>query len=1099
MFDISLPLFPFDSTAITVTTTVWVGVMVSVFFNLRLGWTLSGLVVPGFIVPLIVTRPITACVILLEAILTYWIVYALSESPRKTSYWSSFFGRDRFFVILLVSVLVRAVMDAFLLPWIGRIAVEEYAFNFDYRNNLHSFGLIMVALIANYFWKPGVMRGLPPLATCVGITFVLVQGLLVKFTNFNVGNFHLMYEDVTTSLLASPKAYIIILTTAYLASWMNLRYAWDFNGILIPALLGLLWHDPVKILVSGAECFVLVYLGSRLMKTFLFRKIAIEGSRKVAYFFSICFCYRLIACHVIPVVVPSMNMTDVFGLGYLLTTLMAIKINDKKKPISMLLGTTKVSILGAVAGSIVGFALLCGPRIDLGFAAAVLNRSSYTMAEEADRIARSVPTVVRQDKTLLYEKRQSESYQRPLPNELSAFRSSLEMIRDAGADLTPELLMAVSRKLHRINYRVSIIQDRYVYLRERSPANGWGIYVIDSQQADGVCIQVPAPLDEWSTLESGLSLLKHLPSSCLAIAGTPRRVNLNGEADVTNAPVSMYSVFHNTFGKNGVVQVRGYTRSSYRRICEAEEIEHDSANMRTAQSRIYIRGQVPEQINLADLKRISGSLDVRWNSSPVPNRFRDDAKTNFAELILNRIDRRRLVGQLAVEDGVRIPNHELRIAQVGLREWLGNQKSRILEQGSNQYVPAKLEAMLYMDQEVITPLIDRLSKMTAADLTEHLQWQDSQIGGELSMINEAALAQGYELTMIQDLDAQDLFVAVAEVASEQPKGWGTFVFRVGLQDPFAVEIPRPLFERRSFDFGVNLFERPRGSALLVAGAHPRANADGASDISKTANKTNLFNLVRHVLLRRLGDRPFLITQARAIQAPVQADIVIATDDGATIAENLSPLKSQLLDQLQDDRLSVAFVSGQKQTAGYELGILMQATSVQVSQNKEVVSLWLSPSLRNKYREQSENHTLTAQFEACGISTVNEKLTTYLSQFTQIGQPCIGDELDDSLRSDLLHYLSNYDVVRLHCISKNHPNWSFQRLVDPATGQAFLAISRSENRFPIVLNLTGAIGEHTMQVDRFEVQSILNYVRSRSLWLEPGYDSQPAEPLVEEIR
>lgn len=121
---------------------------------------------------------------------------------------------------------------------------------------------------------------------------------------------------------------------------------------------------------------------------------------------------------------------------------------------------------------------------------------------------------------------------------------------------------------------------------------------------------------------------------------------------------------------------------------------------------------------------------------------------------------------------------------------------------------------------------------------------------------------GYQITVIQDPEYRESFLALAEVGDANRRGWGTFVFRPGLVDGIAIEIPRPLFERYSFDFGVNLFHRPRSSALLIAGTHPRANRDGTADISKTANRTNMVNLVRHVLLRHLGDRPFLLVQAR---------------------------------------------------------------------------------------------------------------------------------------------------------------------------------------------------------------------------------------------
>ena len=133
------------------------------------------------------------------------------------------------------------------------------------------------------------------------------------------------------------------------------------------------------------------------------------------------------------------------------------------------------------------------------------------------------------------------------------------------------------------------------------------------------------------------------------------------------------------------------------------------------------------------------------------------------------------------------------------------------------------------------------------------------------------------------------------------------------------------------------------------------------------------------MLREMGDRPLLITQARAIQAPVDADIVLATDDGTNEPDDLTPIKKRLWEQLKEDQLDVAFVDGRFDTAGYELGILMQATAIQVSENKEVVSLWLSPSLRTKFSEQSENIAMESQFNACGLPSIQIGLIKYLTQ------------------------------------------------------------------------------------------------------------------------
>ena len=74
-----LPIFPQGALRESVVTTVWVGIFVISWFNLRLGWTYSGLVVPGYLVPLLLIKPLAASVVLGEALLTYGLVWFISE------------------------------------------------------------------------------------------------------------------------------------------------------------------------------------------------------------------------------------------------------------------------------------------------------------------------------------------------------------------------------------------------------------------------------------------------------------------------------------------------------------------------------------------------------------------------------------------------------------------------------------------------------------------------------------------------------------------------------------------------------------------------------------------------------------------------------------------------------------------------------------------------------------------------------------------------------------------------------------------------------------------------------------------------------------
>ncbi|MCH9697130.1 MAG: poly-gamma-glutamate biosynthesis protein PgsC/CapC, partial [Gammaproteobacteria bacterium] len=90
-------IFPISSLASSIIPVVWVGMFVVCFFNLRLGWVLSGLIVPGYVVPLILVKPWSAAVIFLESIITYGLVWLFSEYLSRKAPWCNFFGRDRFF------------------------------------------------------------------------------------------------------------------------------------------------------------------------------------------------------------------------------------------------------------------------------------------------------------------------------------------------------------------------------------------------------------------------------------------------------------------------------------------------------------------------------------------------------------------------------------------------------------------------------------------------------------------------------------------------------------------------------------------------------------------------------------------------------------------------------------------------------------------------------------------------------------------------------------------------------------------------------------------------------------------------------------------
>jgi hypothetical protein len=351
-----LTIFPEGGLASSVITTVWVGVFVLCFFNLRYGWVLSGLVVPGYLVPLLIVKPLAALIILIEAVLSYAIVWLFSEKLARGRF-PSLFGRDRFMGLILASIAVRLTMDGYLLPELADWLDENFDRRIDWESNLQSFGLVIISLLANQFWKPGLVRGFVATVVTIGLTWLIIRYGLMEFTNFRISGVSYLYEGLASSILASPKAYIILVLTAMIASHMNVRYGWDFSGILIPALIALQWYQPTKILSSFLEAIVIYVLARLILKLPMMANVTLEGGRKLLLFFNISFAWKMALGWWVVWQGIEVKTTDLFGFGYLLSTLIAIKAHDKDIFPRLARSTLQVSLVGAVLGNVVGFGL----------------------------------------------------------------------------------------------------------------------------------------------------------------------------------------------------------------------------------------------------------------------------------------------------------------------------------------------------------------------------------------------------------------------------------------------------------------------------------------------------------------------------------------------------------------------------------------------------------------------------------------------------------------------------------------------------------------------------------------------------------------------
>jgi gamma-polyglutamate biosynthesis protein CapC len=1069
-----LNIFPQGSLASSVTTTVFVGVIVSTFFNLRLGWVLSGLVVPGYIVPLIISKPWAAVSVFIEGIVTYLIVWLFSEYLSKPFKWNNLFGRDRFFALLLISLFVRILFDVFLLPYIGEMINNRFYVNFDYRNNLHSFGLIIVALIANQFWKPGLRRGLLPLIVTVGITYLIVRFVLMEYTNFTISNLSYVYEDIAASMLASPKAYIILITTSLVASRMNLLYGWEFSGILIPSLLALQWYNPAKIAASIIESLIILSFGILVLRLPLFKRMTIEGARKILLFFSISFVYKYILSYIIIWLLPQQKITDFFGFGYLLPTLIAIKMHEKSITLKVARAVVQVSLVSVIVASIIGYSLtyVKNPWIE---------GKTALEAESEDKIARlegvNLIDIIRKDKVAIYQTRGIQEVQVPIPQEIETFSRAIRMLLHYTEKRDEELLGQAQRLLKGINYKLFLINEKYLYIKEDGESKGRGIYAIDTMAKAGPLVEVPAPLDEWAAVEAGTRLFILLQGRALAVSGASIKGPDQEPLNVLTKSYTFFHKFHEEMAHRNVLQVRGYTIEKIRILSGirpgGKEIEPPEPK-----TTLWVKSELPPGLDLAVFKDLIRDIKIEWGKTPFNNIQRDSTPSGFAEIFINRADLRRILFKtLPAGDNISVQLHQQRIDGY-LQDWLLNTRGIIAEKGSDLYVEPKLEELLLFDEEVLAPLI----KISKREYSEG-RWSE-QGSEELRIITSSASLLGYKIIMYRDrISEQDYIILLEDEGLPKRRYWGTYVLRLGASGNYIIEIPRPLYELHVFEYGVSMFERMKARALLIGGTHPYANADQASDLIMMQNKANLFNLANQVILREAGNEAFMTIQCRSLgikegRPMSTADVLLAFDNGTVERKRLSALGAGLIRILEEDELNVRFVDGTVETSGYEAGFTAPLFYLEQSVNKELAMLWLSPFARETYRQQTENKWQQAEVKALGIQTVEDLLYSHI-----IGKRLFGDAsaVPPNLILELQEYIDTQDIINLKNILHYWPDHRIERLIDINSKQSFLLVYSPSGRLILIANLLPRESGKTLVLDKGDIslKNIVRFVDSRA--------------------
>ncbi|HVO29826.1 MAG TPA: poly-gamma-glutamate biosynthesis protein PgsC/CapC [bacterium] len=355
--DLALHLIPNRSLDQFLYLPVLVGVLIVFFFTEVYGWQFVGLVVPGYLAAVFCIQPQAGITIIAEGLVTLALARVVSDLLSRSGTWTTLFGRDRFFLIILLSVLVRQQTEIVWLPVLSDFLARHYGLDLHLERNYFSVALVLVPLVANSFWNLSFKRGAVQLVSSVLITFLVLRLVFIPSGILSLSRLELVYLDYELSFRALAKAYILLLIGAGLSSRWNLEFGWDYNGIVVPALMALCWITPLRFASTIVESMMLVVIVRGIESLPFLATTNLEGPRKMVLVYTLSVALKLVAARLLADPFLGFGFADLFGFGHLLPSLIAVKMLERKEMRTILLPVVSTSLLAFVLGSALGVAL----------------------------------------------------------------------------------------------------------------------------------------------------------------------------------------------------------------------------------------------------------------------------------------------------------------------------------------------------------------------------------------------------------------------------------------------------------------------------------------------------------------------------------------------------------------------------------------------------------------------------------------------------------------------------------------------------------------------------------------------------------------------
>ncbi|MBW2733672.1 MAG: hypothetical protein JRH20_14890 [Deltaproteobacteria bacterium] len=584
-----LNIFPERALDSSIHTSIFIGILVMWVGTELLGWAFAGFVVPGYLAALAIVQPMAVFTTTLEAVLTFGLVWGVGKGASWLRIWSSAFGRERFLLFLMFSIPVRLVVEGVCSEQLQQMTAYLFGGATWTDVPFHSVGLVLVPLLANAFWWPGLARGALQVSVVTSVTYAVVTHVLMRYTNLHLAHLELVFESLALEFGSVPKVHIVLLTAAVVAARNNVKYGWDFNGILVPSLLAVIVTVPSKFFVTLLEVMILSYVYRGIVRLPGISGLNLEGPRQLVTMYLLSFGFKWVLSSVAEALHLNFMVSDVFGFGYLLTSLVAVKCVTKRDYFKTILPVAYTAVVGFVAGALITMALTIGSIFVLGGGAGIVSSSATTKSVSLERAVLGAYASVRRSPPASF---------RHNPRETRAVFSALRLLAGGGE----EALKVARRELQRRGMHVqwSTRADGQRCLAAKvprlTPAEPSGAPSLFLCGGPGPILLVPRPLSD--------------PRALIAAAYVAHRIDVAAVV-VLGFDLARDDLSPKELNRHALAQALGFRRAA---SAHSVLVVLSAAKGQTMVEPRSSTGQLP----LRSLRRVLPNLGVRFHADHGP-------------------------------------------------------------------------------------------------------------------------------------------------------------------------------------------------------------------------------------------------------------------------------------------------------------------------------------------------------------------------------------------------------------------------------------------------------------------------------------------------